>query len=88
MSAKRKKLSVDELTRLAFVCAERDRVSLADAWPEGTDEREQAEWQYAQIRAYRLKRWGRTRGEQELDAVRPVTLAELCKPDTREEGRE
>lgn len=60
---KPKSLRVDELTRLAFVWAEQDRAALANAWPQGTPERAEAESQYQQLKAYRMKRWGRTKME-------------------------
>ena len=61
-----RRLGVDELTRRAFVWAEQDRSSLADAWGVGTPERAEAESEYQQLKAYRMKRWGRTRMEQLL----------------------
>lgn len=54
---------MDELTRLAFVWAEQDRAAMAEAWADGTPERAEAESQYAQLKAYRIKRWGRTQME-------------------------
>jgi hypothetical protein len=53
-----RRLNVDELTRLAFVWAEQDRAAMADAWPYGSDEHEEAKSEYQQLKAYRLKRWG------------------------------
>lgn len=75
-----KKLPVDELTRLAFVWAEQDRLSLADAWgmdksPEGREAMSEA----AQLRKYRMKRWGRTKGDTLLATGSAVSLASLMR---------
>lgn len=75
--AKVKRLPVDELTRLAFVWAEQDRSSLADAWPAGSPERAKCESQYQQLKAYRTKRWGRTRQEQIFETAKPVNVNDL-----------
>lgn len=72
------KLSFDELTRLAFVWAEQDRASLADCWPPGSNERANSKSQYDQLKAYRLKRWGRTKGD-ELDELQRIPLSEIRK---------
>jgi hypothetical protein len=63
---KPKKLSVDELTRLAFVWAEQDRATLAEAWGD-SEEGKQTENQAALLRAYRLKKWGKTKLESTLE---------------------
>lgn len=69
-----KRLSVDELTRLAFICGEQDRASLADCWPAGSPEREAAAWQAEQMREYRMKRWGRTNMEAMLERAELRTI--------------
>lgn len=73
----KRKLTVDELTRLAFIWAEQDRESLAESWPPGSEERADAESDATALRRYRLKRWGRTRLEEVLSDgtfVDPLTL--------------
>lgn len=69
-----KKLSIDELTRLAFVWAEQDRLTLADACCEKSPERAEAWDEYKQLKAYRAKRWGKTRMEQILETAKPVNI--------------
>lgn len=59
-----KKLSVDKLTRLAFIYAEQDRRAFADSWPPGSKEALEAESVANQLRAYRQKRWGKTLGDR------------------------
>ncbi len=70
-------MSVDELTRLAFVWAEQDRASLADAWPRGSKERAAARAEYDKLKAYRTKRWGRTRGDALYENTKSVPLGEI-----------
>ena len=71
-------LSVDELTRLAFIWAEQDRAAMAEAWAEGTPERAEAENQYQQLKAYRTKRWGRTQMEAILEKpMKTVSIFDL-----------
>lgn len=72
-----KKLSVDELTRLAFVWAEQDRSSLAQCWPKGSLERQEAAEEANQLRQYRLKRWGRTLGDAALESVKSMPILKL-----------
>jgi len=59
-----KKLSVDELTRLAFVWAEQDRAALADCYHGVGPEAQEAYGHAKQLKEYRLKRWGKTRLEK------------------------
>ena len=73
-----KRPTVDELTRLAFCWAEQDRAALADAWPEGSSERAKTEAQLGWLKFYRLKRWGRTRGD-DLDGLQSKSISELVK---------
>lgn len=79
---KRKKLPVDELLRLACVYAERDQDSYADATRDCPDDKEfhdQAVEFVKQIRKYRLRRWGRTRLEQCLETLEPVSIGEIAR---------
>lgn len=69
-----RKLIQDELFFLAFVCAEQDRFALVDAWPKGTPERAKAQSEYDQLRAYRLKRWGKTKLEAMEAVATPVKI--------------
>lgn len=72
-----KRLSVDELTRRAFIWAEQDRAGLADSWPVGSRERKKAQDQYEQLKAYRTKRWGRTKMEAILSTATTVGVFDL-----------
>jgi hypothetical protein len=72
-----RRLNADELTRLAFVWAEQDRAALADAWPYGSEEHEKAKSEYLQLKAYRLKRWGRTQTEAILLKMKTVRVSDL-----------
>lgn len=62
-----KRIKVDELTWLAFLYGEQDRAAMADAWPKGSSERAEAESVRAQMRKYRMKRWGRTAFEAMIE---------------------
>lgn len=75
-----KKYATSELLRLACIYAEQDRLGLIDAYsgcdsPE--DEAMKAEWtEYVkQLRAYRLKRWGKTQFEKIVDEADTVNLS-------------
>lgn len=70
--------SVDELTRLAFIWAEQDRAAMIDAWAKDTPERAKATNQRNQLRAYRLRRWGRT--EMEALEAKPMKLMSVLFP--------
>lgn len=70
----KRKLTVDELTRLAFVWAEQDRNAMADAWPAGSDERKEAEAECRQLRDHRMKRWGRTKLEAVMDGAKSMRV--------------
>ncbi len=74
-----KKLPVRELTRLAFVWAEQDRDSIADCWPPNSPERAEAENESRQLRAYRMKKWGRTVGDRIGEKCKTVSLSEIAK---------
>jgi hypothetical protein len=77
-----KKLPVSELLRLACIYAERDQQEFAHSIASCDDmevEQEKVADFVTQLREYRLKRWGRTKLEQEMEAMVPVTIAELAK---------
>ncbi len=68
------KLSVSELLRLACIWAEQDREAFIMATgrcdsPSDVEAREKAEQFIEQVRAYRRKRWGRTGGDELIDAL-------------------
>lgn len=88
--AKPKRLTVDELLRLACLYAEQHQLDYAvaiagtgDDWDETKAETEQF---IKQVRAYRLKRWGKTKLEGAMDNMKPVTVAELMARDTNKPG--
>ncbi len=79
-TAKRKKLPVDELLRLACVYAERDQDAYADATRDCPDDKEFRDHAVAfveQIREYRLRRWGQTRLEKVMEELVPVSIHEV-----------
>ena len=73
------KLPVSELLRLACIFAEQDREEFLRSYshipgdPEAAEAREYLE----QLKAYRLKRWGKTRLEGAIEAGTPKTLLEI-----------
>ncbi len=70
-------MKTTELTRLAFIWAEQDRSSLADAWPKGSDEAKKAALQAKQLRDYRMRRWGRTMLESMCDKAKSKNLKDI-----------
>ncbi len=79
-----KKLPVGELLRLACIYAERDQQEYARCIAKGTDagmvaEQEETAAFLRQLRAYRLKRWGKTKLEATMATMTPVTVAEIAK---------
>jgi hypothetical protein len=68
------KITIDELTRLAFLWAEQDRAALADAWPKGSPERAEAREMASRLKAYRTKRWGLTQMEVLLSKAKPRSI--------------
>jgi hypothetical protein len=76
---KPEKLSVSELLRLACIYAEDDRQGFADAYAKDTPERAEALDLVRQLRAYRLKRWGKTKLESALESGTPTPVAEITK---------
>ena len=83
-----RRLRVDELTRLAFVWAEQDRAGLADAWPRGSSERAECLDMVRQLRAYRMKRWGRTKLEAVLGSAKAVAVGDMKTPPNRKRNVE
>lgn len=74
---KPKKFTLEELTRLAFIYAEQDRQAMVSAWPEGTPEHEYAMCEFAQLRAYRMKRWGKTQFESDTEGLKSIPIKEI-----------
>lgn len=73
------RLPVDELLRLACIYAEQDRQEYAAAI-HGCDaeaEQETAEF-LRQLRAYRLRRWGKTKLETWMDGAKEVSVSEVA----------
>lgn len=67
----------DELLRLAFIYAEQDRQSFSEC-SKGDDEHgAAAALLAAEFRAYRQKRWGKTRHEVNLENCTTVSIDEL-----------
>lgn len=82
MARRGKKLSVSELLRLACVYAELDRESWLHAMancrgPEDAAEVSRIEAFVAQLREYRLRRWGKTRLEAVLEEANAVDVADV-----------
>lgn len=66
------KVTVDELTRLAFVFAESDRENYALCCAMGSAERDEAMLLAKKFRNYRMKRWGGTAFEKAISDVTHV----------------
>ena len=73
------KLSVSELLRLACVYAESYEEGFADAVGRDTDEGREAVEYVEQLRAYRMKRWGKTKLEAYMDRCESVTPQEAIR---------
>lgn len=61
-----KRISLSELTRLAFIYAEQDRLSFAECQPKGSVEEKEAYDLAAKFNRYRMKRWGKTQFEADI----------------------
>lgn len=86
-----KKYPINELIRLAMIDAEGWQTELAQANHPGTTERKEAEELAAQYRAYRMRRWGKTRLEAATEKMKPATINELREMypgDNRQFGKE
>lgn len=75
---KKKKRSVGQLTRLAFIWAEGDRIALMDAYEHMQEDEtyKEAFDDLKELRAYRLRRWGRTKLEA---AIADATLKSISE---------
>lgn len=74
-----RKIAVGELLRLACVYAENDQRDFLEAIRDTDDQEMIARTKQFvdQIRAYRLKRWGRTKLEGQLAGMTPVKISEI-----------
>jgi hypothetical protein len=77
------RLKIDELTRLAFIYAERDQRALAEAYGHmpGDSAARRARSLAKQLRAYRLNRWGSTAEERLLGGMTAVSLDSIRERD-------
>lgn len=66
------KIPVNELIRRALVYAQCDREAYADAHPKGSPERIEASDEAQQLYAYRIKKYGPTKGEDVLSRTRII----------------
>jgi hypothetical protein len=73
------RLTIDELTRLAFIYGEQDRMGLADACGFDTRDGKRALSVAKQMRAYRMKRWGKTALEATMGTVKSVSISDIAK---------
>jgi hypothetical protein len=72
------RLSVSELTRLAFIHAEQDAWGLVEAW-KGAPEAAQFENLAKQFYAYRMKRWGKTEHEARMERSTLISVGPRTK---------
>lgn len=75
------KISASELLRLACVYAEQDRESFIVSYSHMPDDPacQEAMAYLKQLKAYRLKRWGKGVLESELEKAKPVDFREVAK---------
>jgi len=75
----KKKFTVDELLRIACIRAEQDTEALLDAHSNCPDDPLVAtETEYLkQLKAYRMKRWGRTKLEVTMSEMKSVPVQEI-----------
>ncbi len=81
----KKKLSVDELLRCACIYAELDRegfVAAHDNMP-NDPAAVKARAFLEELRAYRIKRWGKTDLEVIFEETKPVTVEESARGENR-----
>lgn len=76
---RKRKIPVDELTRLAFWFAEQDRYTAWDSMSADDPCRSDVYELYVQLRTYRLKRWGRTVGDRVAETMQPTTIQEVMR---------
>lgn len=77
-------MTEDELLRLACIYAERDQEAFFLAYEhcidaEGRRMQSQTKAFLKKLRAYRLKRWGRTALEAAMDECVPVSIEEIMR---------
>ena len=70
-------MSIDELTRCAFIWAEQDRSSLVQCYDDRDSQKAIHQNQVKQLRAYRLKKWGRTAMEAIEENCKSVPLSKI-----------
>ncbi len=71
-----RKRTVSELTRLAFIYAEQDRLGYADAVRQSDPEWYTEAMQLVkEMRAYRMKRWGKSRNDA-LEEIQNTQVSE------------
>lgn len=79
-----KKLTIDEMLRLACIYAENDRI----AWLSSIDKCEGEYYEKERtetllfidaVRTYRIKRWGRTKQDARLQSAKTVNILDLLK---------
>lgn len=73
------KLPVSELLRLACIYAEQDRAGMLRALHDGDPEKNEVRAFLKQLRAYRLKRWGKTKLEHFIETATEKPVAEFTK---------
>lgn len=66
-----------ELFRLALIYGEQDRMAMADSWPRGSPEYQQALDLATAFREYRLKHYGPTTLEEDMARTSTVAVDEL-----------
>lgn len=76
------KLPIDELLRLACIYAERDQMEYLNAVHADPEEVAETREYLRQLRAYRLKRWGKTRLEGWIDSAVEITVQDYLKSAT------
>ncbi len=76
------KLPVSELLRLACIYAEADRTEFLACNRHDPEQFAKTREFLAQLRAYRLKRWGKTRLEQAIEEMTPTPIERLKPTET------
>lgn len=83
-------MSEGEMLRLACIYAESDQQEFLRCWTddvsdEGKRVTRETKAFLKKVRAYRLKRWGKTQGEIILEQAKPVSIRELAKRGEKRE---
>lgn len=76
------KLSASEILRRACISAEQNELSFAESVSNDAKLYEETMDYVRQLRAYRIKRWGRSRLEKQLDAISSVPFTEIIRRST------